>query len=129
MSAVDGRCLLLPSSPSPNGASTGNCADSAWSQIAFQRYPLLFETGAPGTTLTVGAVATNAELAMEFLDGTTWRSLADLLPLSKIEMRFAGVSLNSGVNQMRVIFPDGSVAYAFTVTWQRATVYPGTGFE
>ena len=129
MSAVDGRCLLLPSSPSPNGASTGNCADSAWSQIAFQRYPLLFETGGEGTTLTIGTEVSTAELRVQRLDGTTWKTMTELYPLSKISTRFAGVTLNDGLNALRVVFPDGSIAYTLSAYWDSPRVTPGRGFE
>ena len=129
VSAVDGRCLLLPSSASPNGASTGNCADSAWSQIAFERYPLLFETGGEGTTLTIGTEVSTAELRVQRLDGSTWKTMTELYPLSKISTRFAGVTLNDGLNELRVVFPDGGVAYTLSVYWDSPRVTPGRGFE
>lgn len=129
VSAVDGRCLLIPPGTAVNGVSIGNCTVTGSSQLAFQRYPLLFETGLAGTTLTIGAKASDAVLKVQFLDKTTWRDLPELLLLAKIETRFAGVNLNTGLNQLRVVFPDGSIAYTLTVRWESATVYPVEGFE
>lgn len=99
--------------------------------IAPKRYPLGFATQGEGTDLTVGPAAEGAAMAIQVYKLGAWRSASEhwVQELDPVLRFYAVGILLSGENRMRLIFPDGSVAYSFTVLWQGLKVTPLTGFN
>lgn len=124
VSAVDGRCLSIPAS---GILSMANCESGGTVLISPQRVPLQVSTLLTTATLAVGPGAST--LRLQRWNGTAWTNLTTSSTATTLS--FSAPLLSAGENTMRVVFPDGTVAYnlvlRYTVLGLIVTVVSGTG--
>lgn len=136
VSAVDGRCLSLPTASSATARTTVDCTDATAAVLSPQLQPLGF-TWNPGliglgsnAALTVGANRADFILEREASAGV-WQSVAFVQPAADPTMiTIAPANLFTGNTTLRLRYADGSVAYSFVLnrsTLNVVTAVSGTG--
>ncbi|WP_413317397.1 RICIN domain-containing protein [Agrococcus sp. 1P02AA] len=136
VSAVDGRCLSLPTTSSGTARTTVDCTDAAAAVLSPQLQPLGF-TWNPGligigsnAALTVGANRADLILERESAPGT-WQGVAFAQPAAYPTMiTIAPANLPTGTSSLRLRYADGTVAYAFVLNRSSSNVVSavsGTG--
>ncbi|WP_072314827.1 RICIN domain-containing protein [Agrococcus sp. Marseille-P2731] len=136
VSAVDGRCLSLPTASSATARTTVDCTDATAAVLSPQLQPLGF-TWNPGliglgsnAALTVGANRADFILEREASAGV-WQSVAFVQPAAYPTMiTIAPANLFTGNTTLRLRYADGTVAYAFVLnrsTTNVVSAVSGTG--
>ncbi|WP_313817625.1 hypothetical protein [Citricoccus sp.] len=133
VSAVDGRCLALPSTASGNAVTTRDCTDPSTVLVTPVRSRLGFRPAGMLTNhvLIVGPRAMGAPLTLQRRSSAgVWNSVATGIPLNQPnELQFSAAALSTGTNTMRLTFADGTVAYEFVLAVSNSgTVTPTSGF-
>lgn len=125
VSAVDGRCLALPATTGNGALSLAECTSAATVLVTPERIPLGFSTSAQSTSLTVGPSVSGAGLTLQRWTGAAW---TDIASASGSVITFSqSTSLAAGDNSLRIVFPDGSVAYTLTLSLTNGVVTPSSG--
>lgn len=110
VSAVDGLCLALPGGTTAT-LTTVDCTNAASVVTAPQRIPLGITTGLLNTTLTFGQTSSGAQLTLQRLSGSTWLPVSTA-PAGASSLTFLNTSIPLLSNvSLRLVFPDGTVAY------------------
>ncbi|NUL49316.1 hypothetical protein F7P69_29575 [Cellulosimicrobium funkei] len=119
VSAVDGRCLAVPSATGTGALSMVDCTNPASVLVAPDRRPLTFRSGGllglGYHTLIVGPRATGATMTLQRWNGSAWNNVTTNTGSNPNEIRFSTGLLAIGTHTLRLIFADGTVAYEFVL--------------
>lgn len=120
VSAVDGRCLSLPSTTGAGSLSTVDCTNPASVLVAPERKPLDFTSGAllgaGFHTLIVGPRDSSARLTLQRQNALGgWSNVTTTTPSDPNQIRFSTGLLALGTHTLRLVFADGTVAYDFVL--------------
>lgn len=127
VSASNGQCLSVPGNTANSAMSLVDCTTTASALVTADRVPLNFTGGISTTTLLVGTSAAGAGLALQRYNPLlgNWDTMTTTtIPTSgnSTGLRItSNLQLGLGDNTMRIVFPDGSVAYSLVINYNLLT--------